>query len=368
MGHRPRRRQPRPIAALAAGVIVAIPGAVTVFMAQPETFAIDDAAGRRRRSGWPRAGCAATVGRSSLAGLLAGSCALTRNDGILLAGDARAHLAGRPARGALRDASRQLARGAASTTGARSRSSPGSLALGLFLLVIGPWWFRQLAVFGSISPTTSSGAALWIREFREWNSIIAEPSLATFLGPGPGPDPRQPARGAHSALASSRCSSAASSSCRSCSLGRRWRRAATRAFQPWFAYTFVVFAGATLLYPRPRPRRDVHPHRDRAGAARGDPVDRGRRSRSSGLDLGRGAASLERAERAGGVFLWGSSRSWWRRRWSSARPVMPAGMRSAQPRIALAAYLDAQAVPSDDRLLSIDAGGHQVLDRPRRAS
>ena len=28
---------------------------------------------------------------------------------------------------------------------------------GLFLLVMAPWWLRQLAVFGQLSPSTSSG-------------------------------------------------------------------------------------------------------------------------------------------------------------------------------------------------------------------
>src|SRR4029077_3468151 len=63
----------------------------------------------------------------------------------------------------------------------------GVAALALFLVVMGPWWARQLAVFGSISPTSSSGAALWIRTISEWNSITAHPSLQTFLAQGAGP-------------------------------------------------------------------------------------------------------------------------------------------------------------------------------------
>src|SRR3989304_4066346 len=63
----------------------------------------------------------------------------------------------------------------------------GGLARGGFLLVMGPWWLRQLATFGSISPTSSSGAALWIRTISEWNSITAQPSLERFLDQGIGP-------------------------------------------------------------------------------------------------------------------------------------------------------------------------------------
>ena len=55
---------------------------------------------------------------------------------------------------------------------------------GLYLLVMGPWYARQLATFGSLSPTSSSGYALWIRTIEEWNSITAAPSLARFLEQG----------------------------------------------------------------------------------------------------------------------------------------------------------------------------------------
>ena len=56
---------------------------------------------------------------------------------------------------------------------------------------MGPWWLRQLAVFGSISPTSSNGYALWLRNIDEWNSITADASLANFLDQGLGRDRRQ---------------------------------------------------------------------------------------------------------------------------------------------------------------------------------
>ena len=55
-----------------------------------------------------------------------------------------------------------------------------------FFVVMGPWWARQLLTFGSISPTSSSGAALWIRTIHEWNSITANPSLSSWLAQGVG--------------------------------------------------------------------------------------------------------------------------------------------------------------------------------------
>ena len=117
-----------------------------------------------------------------LAGFLAGLATLARNDGILLAGSI----------GLVWFADRLRAwrarRGRRSWTRADERSPiPLYAAVGafaLFMLVMGPWWLRQLAVFGSISPTSSTGVALWIRDISEWNSITADPSLARFLEQG----------------------------------------------------------------------------------------------------------------------------------------------------------------------------------------
>ena len=60
-------------------------------------------------------------------------------------------------------------------------------AFALFMLVMGPWWARQVAEFGSISPTSSTGVALWIRDISEWNSITVDPTPAYFFGQGWGP-------------------------------------------------------------------------------------------------------------------------------------------------------------------------------------
>ncbi len=50
-----------------------------------------------------------------------------------------------------------------------------------------PWWARQLAVFGSLSPSTASGKVLFIRDISEWNSIATPATLEHLLGMGPGP-------------------------------------------------------------------------------------------------------------------------------------------------------------------------------------
>ena len=50
-----------------------------------------------------------------------------------------------------------------------------------------PWWARQLAVFGSLSPSTASGKVLFIRDIAEWNSITTPATLEHLLGMGLGP-------------------------------------------------------------------------------------------------------------------------------------------------------------------------------------
>jgi hypothetical protein len=50
-----------------------------------------------------------------------------------------------------------------------------------------PWWARQLAVFGAISPSTTSGKVLFISDISEWNSITTPADLGHLLGQGIGP-------------------------------------------------------------------------------------------------------------------------------------------------------------------------------------
>jgi hypothetical protein len=57
----------------------------------------------------------------------------------------------------------------------------------LFLLVMAPWWLRQLAVFGSLSPSTASGKVFFIQDIGEWNSITTPATLQHLLDMGVGP-------------------------------------------------------------------------------------------------------------------------------------------------------------------------------------
>jgi hypothetical protein len=154
--------------ALGAGVLVAVPALSVVYMVQPDNFSLYQPLvlgalwmGARGLKGSPRAFAAA--------GLLAGLATLSRNDGLLVLG----------------------ALGLAFVWDRwRRRAIPWSAAIacvGLFVLVMAPWWLRQLDVFGSLSPSTASGKVFFIRDIGEWNSITTPADLEHLLGMGAGP-------------------------------------------------------------------------------------------------------------------------------------------------------------------------------------
>jgi hypothetical protein len=336
--------------ARASGVVVAIPGAVTVFMAQPETFGISMPLVAATL--WMTARGLRGDGRSfALAGLLAGVMGLLRNDGVLLAGTiGLVWLADRIRVWRGRRSGRRWTR-------AEERPAIPWLAAvaaaALFLLVVGPWWFRQLATFGSISPTSASGAALWIRDFSEWNSITANPSLDSFLAQGPGPIIASRLEGLVSALRIFIVLVGSVVLVPFLLLGGLAKRG-SRDFQPWFAYTFVVFAGATLLYPVHVPGGTfIHtaigllPH-VAILAMEGVVV-------LVTLLAGRRRNWNERT--AGSVFVWGIVALVIGVAVVFGRPVQVQWETAREPREAVAAELARLGAGETDRILSIDAGG-----------
>ncbi len=154
--------------AAGAGLLVAMPVLSVVYMAQPDNFSLFQPLalgalwmGARGLKGSPKA--------FALAGLLAGLATFSRNDGLLvLAALGIAFLWDRW----------------------RRRVIPWSAAAAcvvLFVAVMAPWWLRQLAVFGSLSPSTASGKVFFIRDIAEWNSIATPATLEHLLGMGIGP-------------------------------------------------------------------------------------------------------------------------------------------------------------------------------------
>ena len=168
-----------PFVAAAAGVLTAFPALSFVYMAQPDNFSLYQplVAGSlwlaaRGLRGRPR--------DFALAGLLAGLATLSRNDGVLVLAIL----------GAVFLWDRWRARRSFGDRPARPARIPFVAAAGavaLFALSVGPWYLRQLAVFGSLSPSTASGKVLFIRDIGEWNSITTPATLDHLLGMGIGP-------------------------------------------------------------------------------------------------------------------------------------------------------------------------------------
>ncbi len=161
-----------------AGILTAFPALSFVFMVQPDNFSLYQplVAG----SLWLAARGLRGNGRAFvLAGLLAGLATLSRNDGVLVLAVLGATF--------LWD---RLRTRRASGGHPAGRRDPVAAAIGcvvLFVLAVGPWYLRQLAVFGSLSPSTASGKVLFIRDIGEWNSITVPATLDHLLGMGIGP-------------------------------------------------------------------------------------------------------------------------------------------------------------------------------------
>jgi hypothetical protein len=172
-----------PSQAIAAGLMGVVPGAINPFLGQPDNFALFMPLGALAL--WLCArGLRGDARAFALGGLVVGVATLARNDGVLL---------GIPfALGWARQlwiARRPEHRPPTGDAGG-SRPLPFGAALGcaaLFLLVMAPWYARQLAVFGALSPSAASGRILWIRNYGELFSVTGDPSLASFLAQGWGP-------------------------------------------------------------------------------------------------------------------------------------------------------------------------------------
>jgi hypothetical protein len=159
-----------------AGIMTAFPALSFPFMAQTDNFSLYQplVAGAlllcaRGLKGHPRS--------FALAGLLVGIATLARNDGVLVGGVIGLAF--------VWDRWRAWRSG-----GSRLPAIPLWSAIacaGLFVVVMAPWIARQLAVFGSISPSSASGKVLFIRSIEEWNQISSPATLDHLLGMGIGP-------------------------------------------------------------------------------------------------------------------------------------------------------------------------------------
>jgi hypothetical protein len=327
---------------LGAGLLAAVPAAGTVFMGQPENFAILHPLVAATL--WLTArGLKGDTKSYAAAGFLVGLASIARNDGFLLGGGVGlifvldrlvAWRNGRPARIPI-------------------QAVVGCIAL--YLVVVIPWWVRQLETFGSLSPTATSGRALWIRTMAEWNSITTPATPAYFFDQGIGPLIQSRIFGLTAAIGNFGVVICSIVLVPFVVIGA-WLRRRSLDFAPWFVYAFIVFAGAAVLWP-------VH-------------VPGGAFIHSS-IGLGPHAYVLA-LEGVAAMVAWIARR---RPAWDAATatpvfigaivtlvvvtaPLFALGVRASwdakrQDRIALAAEMNALGIAPDDRLLSIDAAGYK---------
>lgn len=329
---------------LGAGVMSAIPAAGAVFMAQPENFAIFQPLVAATL--WFAArGLRGDTRAYAAAGLLVGLASIARNDAFLLGAAVGLVF--------VIDRVRAWRR----RTPAHLPVAAAAGCLALYLLIVVPWWYRQLSVFGSISPTASTGTALWLVNYRQWNSITADVTLANFLAQGWG--------GIIGSRIGGLVSAAANFALIIGSLvlvpfivWGGWLRRRSDDLLPWFLYVAIMFLGAMLLFPLHVP----------GGAFIHSAVGMGPYAYILALE-GVAALVLAIARRRP---TWDPARATPLFSWVIVglvvasgflfAPVVQAGWKAdAAPRIALAAEMDKMGIAFDDRLMSIDAGGFKYF-------
>jgi hypothetical protein len=159
-----------------AGLLTAIPALSVVFMPQPDNFGLYQPLVAAAL--WMAARGLRGNGRAfALAGLMAGLATLSRNDGVLVAVVLALAFAW--------DRARAWRSGTTAAPAIGLPAAAGSVVL--FLACVVPWYARQLAVFGQLSPSTATGRVLYLRTIDEWNSITSPATLDWLLSQGIGP-------------------------------------------------------------------------------------------------------------------------------------------------------------------------------------
>jgi 4-amino-4-deoxy-L-arabinose transferase-like glycosyltransferase len=219
--------------AAAAGILVALPGGVAIHLTQPDNFALFMLAG----------GCALWLCARGLrgdrrafvlGGLVVGVATLSRTDGVLLGVPfALAFVADLVAR-------RQGKR-------ARIGWAAALLCAAGFAIVVGPWLVRQLEVFGSLSPSASSGRILWVVEHDEIFSVTSETTPEAFFRQGLDPLAASRLGGLGAALVVFAVMPMAGLLVPFLLIGA-WARRRSPLFAPWFVYAGALLVATTLLF------------------------------------------------------------------------------------------------------------------------
>src|SRR5450759_4323127 len=221
--------------ALGAGILAAVPALAMPFMAQPDNFGLYEPLVAAAL--WMAARGLKGHARSyALAGLLVGVATLARNDGVLVG--AAVGLA------FLWDRWRAWRSG-----GVRPPAIPvwaAAAGAWLFVLVVAPWLVRQLAVFGTFSPSTASGKVLFIRDIGEWNSITTPATLQHLLDQGLGPLIGSRVDGLLAAITIFSILIGGVVLAPFMVVGA-WQRRRSREFGPFLTYAAILFAFSALV-------------------------------------------------------------------------------------------------------------------------
>ncbi|HEU4672465.1 MAG TPA: glycosyltransferase family 39 protein [Candidatus Limnocylindrales bacterium] len=227
----------RRFVAVGAGVLAALPTLVTPFLAQPDNFGLYEPAvagalwlTARALKGGQHAGR-----DYALAGLLVGLATLSRNDGVIA--------------GAVVGLAFVWDRWRARRAADRAIHIPLSAAVacaGLFALCVVPWFARQLAVFGTLSPSTASGKVFFIRDIGEWDSITTPATLDHLLGMGIGPLLVTRIEGLIAAVSTFSVLVGAIALVPFMVVGA-WSRRRSVDFGPFFGYALALFAFSALV-------------------------------------------------------------------------------------------------------------------------
>lgn len=226
----------------AGGLLVAIPGAASPFLAQPDNFGLFLLLGAL--SLWA---CARGLRDDRrwfvLGGVLVGLATLSRNDGVLL---------GVPfALAFVIDLARRLRSsrrtGASQIYVSRIGWRAALLCAGAFLLVTAPWWLRQWQEFGTLSPSSASGRILWITEYRDLYGMSSETTLDSFLGQGPAAILSSRLAGLGAALGIFATGPLLITMAPFVLIGA-WSRRRDTAFTPWIVYAVTLFAFSALIF------------------------------------------------------------------------------------------------------------------------
>ena len=323
-----------------------------VFMAQPENFAIFQPIVLGALWLGPRPEGRHPVVRAA-GGLLVGLAMLARNDGD-------------PRRGALGCCSRGPASGPGGPR--RPRRCRGRPPVGCAR----PVPARHGAVVGS----PARGLRLDLADVRvrrapvdpisEWNSITADPTLGALPRPGQRPDRRR----AGSPGSSGRRSATSSSSSRASSWCRSWSSAAgsrrqldgLRGRGSSTPSSCSPFAALVSRSTSPAARSST-----RRSGWRRTPYDPRRRGGLVAVGWIAPAGARLGGDRPRGVFVWGVVAIVVAIAVVFAPRSRRLGSRRGERRAVAAALDRARAPRPDDRIMSIDAAGIEVLDRPAAA-